>query len=360
MATVPGGLFDSSSNPNVSASQGNLISSFLTSLGLSESSLITGTDSSNVATVVGDTISASAITMNPDNPALVLLNTTGRTLIVSSSGSANFVLGTGGGNDTVVGGGTNNTADALTLPDADSEPTATGDSLTGGGPAISDAQANYLHNAAQEFGASNLMLNDLVDALNLLSHNGNTPASELLTYFARMGVAPGGDLTEIELDAGNITEDFLLLTHIQDLPGITHVFTGMEKLILLGEGSARIGGSDAAMVVGDSHNQFITGSTGNDTLVGGGGQDTLAGGAGNDVFGFNKTGHYTIEDFVEGTDSLAFQFGNVTSVTELVSFLTEVENSGGNTTFHFGADASITLVGITATDLAGDLLFNIS
>ncbi|MDY6949673.1 MAG: M10 family metallopeptidase C-terminal domain-containing protein [Pseudomonadota bacterium] len=407
MATIPGGIFDTSTNSNVDAQQGALISSFLDSLGISESSLTQITVSTTGTNTISDTVSASVFQVGSGQTANVVLSgTSGKTIIVTGSGNASIAGAAGGdsvlggsgsdsieggfyddqvrggaGNDIVYGGevadlppegldvfyvGENGNSvgglETFALKITDAPGTDVGvDSLTGGGPAISNAQRNYLMVNAQKFGAGPAALREIDMAIKLMSENGDTPAADLLAYFLRLGMSTENNtLTELKLDAGDAPEDFMLLYRLADLPGVTMAFANMDKLLLVGQGAARIDDDQGAMIVGDSNRQSFAGGSGNDTLVGGGGADTLAGGAGNDVFGFIKRSHYTIMDFKEGEDKLAFDFAGITSKADLAAYVTDVTSADGNVTFHFGSDASITLIGVSASAVVDSLLFNIT
>src|SRR3546814_13095372 len=97
MATVPGGLFDSSTNSNVDPGQGAIISSFLTSLGLSESSLTQITVSTTGTNTIADTISSAPFSVSAGQTAHVALGgSDGQTLIVTGTGNA-AIQGTTGG-----------------------------------------------------------------------------------------------------------------------------------------------------------------------------------------------------------------------------------------------------------------------
>ncbi|MGF7146743.1 Ca2+-binding RTX toxin-like protein [Sphingomonas zeicaulis] len=122
-------------------------------------------------------------------------------------------------------------------------------------------------------------------------------------------------------------------------------------------------------IYGNDGNDDLRGGGGNDILVGGGGIDWLAGEAGNDrlaggadtdvfLFGGNG-GRDVITDFGAGAASgdlirigpgLAFDtFEQIMAVTSQV---------GADTIIRFDASNSITLLGVTMTDLnAGDFLF---
>ena len=103
MTTVPGGIFDLGSNTNVDASQGALISSFLDSLGLSETSLTQITVSTTGTNTIADTVSSATFSVSSGSTANVVLSgSSGKTLIVTGSGNAS-IAGSAGG-DSVLGG----------------------------------------------------------------------------------------------------------------------------------------------------------------------------------------------------------------------------------------------------------------
>lgn len=130
---------------------------------------------------------------------------------------------------------------------------------------------------------------------------------------------------------------------------------GVESAILVGSGTVYVGDNNNTNLQGDNSDQFITGGGGNDTLVGGGGNDTLVGGGGDDIIGFNALGHYTVD--IDFSDKLAFQFDGVNSIDDLVSALTDITEADGNVTFEFlDGHASITLVGVTASEVTENLV----
>ncbi|UJP05896.1 MAG: hypothetical protein LZF61_02650 [Nitrosomonas sp.] len=130
---------------------------------------------------------------------------------------------------------------------------------------------------------------------------------------------------------------------------------GVENALLVGTGTVQVGDDTDVNLQGDSRDQHVTGGSGNDTLVGGGGNDTLIGGEGDDVVGINALGNYTIE--IDGADKLAFQFDGVSTLNDLLPFVTNVSEADGNVTYEFldGA-ATITLVGITADEVTADMV----
>lgn len=132
--------------------------------------------------------------------------------------------------------------------------------------------------------------------------------------------------------------------------------SNVENALLIGKGQAIVADNTSSKIFGDGTDQSITGGGGNDTLVGGGGSDTLVGGTGDDSFGFNKLGHYVLQDFNSSDDLMMFNFDNVSSLSELAQHLTQVATVGGNAVFEFTDAASITLVGVSADQVTTDLL----
>lgn len=161
---------------------------------------------------------------------------------------------------------------------------------------------------------------------------------------------------EILFDAGASAGNQLFALNMAGLnAGTTLVLQNVENALLSGAGSVRVEGNEAIRITSDSADQNITGGGGNDTLIGGGGHDTLTGGAGDDVFAFARLGHFDITD-LSGGDKIAFDVSGVTSVAQLLPLITGVTETAQGVTYHFGADASITLVGLSAADVTADLV----
>ncbi|HTR00858.1 MAG TPA: hypothetical protein VMH83_12750 [Candidatus Acidoferrum sp.] len=147
-----------------------------------------------------------------------------------------------------------------------------------------------------------------------------------------------------------------------NLAGVTNTVAlkGVSGAILAGDGTVRIDDNNSVFITSDIGAQNITGGGGNDTLVGAG-NDTLTGGAGADVFGFQAKGHYVITDFNKASDTLAFNFSNLHTLSDLAAKVTSVVTTATDITYNFGPDSSITLVGVSATDItAGMIKFQIS
>lgn len=130
----------------------------------------------------------------------------------------------------------------------------------------------------------------------------------------------------------------------------------LEKVIIVNNADVVVTGTNAAMVVGDNADQKITGGQGADTLVGGGGSDTLVGGAGSDTFGFVSGGTFVLGDFDTANDKLTFDIAGISSFNQLASLVTRVENTASGVTYTFGNAGSISLVGVSSSDVTADLI----
>ncbi|SDY39819.1 hypothetical protein [Nitrosomonas sp. Nm33] len=193
-----------------------------------------------------------------------------------------------------------------------------------------------------------------------ISHSLSDIAAE--TASGVVDVHGSAESNEIELEALSGSADnevfALLLNSIQE--GKTLELKGIENAILVGSGKVKVGDDTDVNLQGDNSDQHITGGSGNDTLVGGGGNDTLLGGDGDDVIGFNALGHYTVQ--IDNGDKLAFQFDNIQTVADILPFVTNISEADGNVTFEFlDGEASITLVGMSASEITDDMvIFNLT
>ena len=110
------------------------------------------------------------------------------------------------------------------------------------------------------------------------------------------------------------------------------------------------GGGSMDSLSGGAGNDTLLGGADIDTLDGGGGNDVLAGGAGDDLFVFdNGDGDDTFTDFdalsaSEQVDVSGFGFTNTGDFQA-------INQVGGDTVIEVDADDSITLLGVTATDV---------
>jgi Ca2+-binding RTX toxin-like protein len=191
----------------------------------------------------------------------------------------------------------------------------------------------------------------IVDFSSLTNSNGTEPDFNSLVLTSN---ATTDQIITLDVGGSANNEVFALLLNKLN-PDNSLELKGIESAILIGSGTVFVGDNNDVNLQGDAADQHITGSGGNDTLVGGGGNDTLIGGAGTDIIGFTELGHYTVE--IDLNDKLAFQIDNVTSIDDLVAVLTDVTESNGNVTYEFlDGHASITLVGVTASEVTENLV----
>lgn len=165
----------------------------------------------------------------------------------------------------------------------------------------------------------------------------------------------GGSEPQLLLDAGSSTGKQLFVVNLASLQDKTLVLRNVEAATLASNGKVRADGSTPIVITSDNKAQIIEGGTGNDTLIGTG-SDTLTGGAGNDVFGFDGNGKYTVTDFNKTGDLLAFNLPGVGSIDQLKAQVTGVVKTGASITYQLGADTSITLIGVAASDLTAAMI----
>jgi Ca2+-binding RTX toxin-like protein len=201
----------------------------------------------------------------------------------------------------------------------------------------------------------NNAVNDLVSSLKALGVTNIVVRMIDFTSGNLPSVATAGP-NEVLFDAtGSVGNELFMV----NLNGLNHdqtlVLAGVENVMLAGAGTVRIEGNTGAMVTSDMSNQNIVGGGGNDTLIGGGGSDTLTGGAGADVFGFVRLGHFTMQDFGAG-DSIAFNVPGIHNLNDLLPYLTRVTQTSESLSLEFGQNFSLTLVGVSASDLTADMI----
>ena len=163
----------------------------------------------------------------------------------------------------------------------------------------------------------------------------------------------------LTLDATGSTQTDLFAIDLSQTKNTAVLLKGVEAAVLSGPGEVRIDGNAPAVVTSSSQPQAIIAGGGNDTIVGSG-NDTMTGGAGADTFGFAGNGKYVVSDFVPGTDKLSLQIPGVNNLDQLKAAVTSVSTTVVNgvttTTYNFGPDLSVTLVGVTASQLTADMV----
>ncbi|MCZ4282590.1 Ig-like domain-containing protein, partial [Kiloniella laminariae] len=112
------------------------------------------------------------------------------------------------------------------------------------------------------------------------------------------------------------------------------------------------GGVGDDLLEGGAGNDTLNGGSDKDILSGGVGNDVLSGGIGHDIFLIEQnSGHDTVSDFVAGAgtdDVIRFIGGSFASFDDVMLVTTQV---GADTVITIDADNTITLVGVTKTDL---------
>jgi Ca2+-binding RTX toxin-like protein len=168
-------------------------------------------------------------------------------------------------------------------------------------------------------------------------------------------VATTAEGKEIVFDgSGTKATEVLALELAGMKPGDVLVLKNVANAVLAGPGTVKVDGSGATRLVGDLFDQHIIGGGGNDTLIGGGGNDTLEGGAGSDVFGFIAGGNYTIK--MDKNDTLAFQIAGINSLAELLQYVTATKEVEGGVRYEFGDAGSITILGISPSEITADMV----
>jgi Ca2+-binding RTX toxin-like protein len=291
-----------------------------------------------------------------------LTDTVEGSTISGVAGTSSWMLGTGSQGETqggilpgsvAINGNVSDGALHLTL----NLPGNMGLVFEGMNNATPDEAGTFLKAVVDSFqppAAEKASLDSAVDQL-VAAANAQGVTNVLFRVFEVLGGTGGGSAGVLSLDASQNTGTQLFAV---DLINATTpvVLNGVEYALVFNAGTIKVEGTTPIRLVGDLASQNITGGDGNDTLVGGGGNDTLTGGLGADVFGFSALGHYTVTDFNAATDHLAFNVGGITNIQQLAALVTSVDNAASGVTFNFGPDASITLVGVSASEITSDLI----
>jgi len=160
---------------------------------------------------------------------------------------------------------------------------------------------------------------------------------------------------DVLLDAAGSSTQQLFVINLAGLGTKTLALANVDAAVLAAPGTVKVEGATPIRITSDNIAQNISGGGGNDTLIGTG-SDTLTGGAGNDVFGFSGNGKYTITDFSKTGDMLAFEIPGVSNVDQLKAKVTSVVKTATSITYNLGPDTSVTLVGVSATDLTASMI----
>lgn len=244
--------------------------------------------------------------------------------------------------------------------------------LPGGGSPATTALANSLFNSVSnvtagltQAGANDIILR-LIELLRGKSGDGAELSADELGSFQQVlalldseGEYPGIDslvgADHILLDAGSSSGTQLFAINLAGADGRTLGLLNVEAAVLAASGTVKVEDNTPIYIASDNSAQSISGGGGNDTLVGTG-NDTLAGGAGSDVFGFSGAGKYVITDFNKTADSFAFDFAGVETIDQLKALVTGVLKGPVSTTYVFGPDTSITLVGVTPSEVTAEMI----
>lgn len=221
-----------------------------------------------------------------------------------------------------------------------------------------------LLNGLKSTGVTNVMIRK-VDFLPATPSGNSTPLLDGVGAGSGFDTLSGGgsfdalgDARDIVFDAGTSSGHQLFAINLGNLSADTTLtLKNVESALLASAGTVRADGSTPIRIASDLAAQNIAGGSGNDTLIGGG-SDTLAGGAGADLFAFSSgsLGHVTITDFSKTTDKLAFKLSGAGNLDQLKALVTGVTDKPAGITYHFGPDASITLIGVHAGDLTAGLI----
>ncbi len=167
--------------------------------------------------------------------------------------------------------------------------------------------------------------------------------------YAELSTTPYDSLGTLDLiNSGIINGDITLLDGDDQITNTGEIYGD----ITLDSGADSFNGANGTfigIINGGTGNDTISAGLGNATINGGEGNDTLSGGLGADVLVFDGTfGDDTITDFEDGLDLLDFSASTLT-FTDLT-----ITQSGVDTLIEDGLGNSITLSGITSTDITAD------
>ena len=115
-----------------------------------------------------------------------------------------------------------------------------------------------------------------------------------------------------------------------------------------------VGNQGNDVLLGDSGDDNIRGGGGRDQILGGTGDDTLTGGRGDDTFVFGENaGNDTITDFTVGEDTIDLSMLSTAIAFEDLT-ITDLGDGTGVTVTHSALGGTITLTGVTSSQLSAD------
>jgi hypothetical protein len=279
--------------------------------------------------------------------------------VITGNGSNNILNG-GAGVDTLVGGAGDDTFIINTT-----------DGKIDGGTGTDKVQSSVTIDLSDAL-ISNVE-NLTLTGTTAINGKGNTLANVIEGNSAANTLDGGAGIDTL---TGGLGNDTYVIDNINDViieapsQGTDTVFSGVdytlgvdfENLTLSGTASIKgTGNGTNNVLIGNNANNTLNGGEGKDTLTGNGGRDILVGGTGNDILnlGLNDgvsdlvrynfgDGTDTINEFVKGTDKLAFT--NVSFIDVKVSGLDTQLRIGdgikGNTNFGTGTLLA-TIAGLT-------------
>ena len=350
MATVAGGIFDTSSNSNIDDTIANGISNFLDSIGLSESSLtpvvVSGTGG-NLNTYLGS-----------DSTPIIFGDET------ISGGTSNQIITGDGGTDSITGGITDGDFQAtVTLPPK------TGLAVKGlNFVANGNDVANYLNSLVSgaipasttvDNPAAAKVKENLEKAIGSVvkTTDNNTVVRVIEVISDKFDTTSAPKDIKLSGSATSTNTEVVAVNANKIRTGDTLVVENLEKVVVVGSGKIKVSETQttAVTIAGDDRDQDISGGAGNDTLFGGGGNDTLSGGAGDDTFVVGSGGGNTTISALDSGDKIGFNIPGVTNFEELKAAISNVEIVGDDLIATFTNGTKVTLAGVAPENINADL-----
>ena len=356
MATVAGGIFDTSVNTSIDDTIADGISNFLTSIGLEETSL-----NSEVIVGTGGTLNTYA---GNDNTPIVFDDET------ISGGTINQIITGDGGSNTISG--------AITSGDFQLTvglPPQAGLAIKGlNFVANGNDVANYLKSLVSavipasttvDNSAAAQVKDNIEKAISSVvkTTDTNTVVRVVEVLSDKFDTTSAPKEVKVSVSANPTDNEVVAVVNANKIrTGDTLVVENIEKVVVVGSGKIKVSETQTAAVTisGDNRDQEIAGGAGNDTLFGGGGNDTLSGGAGDDTFVVGTGGGNTTIASLDSGDKIGFNIPGVTNFEELKAAISSVEIDGDNLVATFNNGTKVTLVGVAPENISADLfLFDV-